>query len=489
MLHNEFEIVLRDSLTGEIKQSAKAYNIILNQFWDVFLSSSTQTTINSIQFGSGTATPQATDTTLTTFMGSKSATRTSNDFTDWKSQGVLKLKATIRLEVAEFQNTSISEVGFANGNTSNQLRTKSTIKDTNGNPITINKGTLDILDIYGTFFIKVPQSSDFGIFSRALNPYGGGIMCFLGMSTYGGQNQALSLGLNYLTSAKFQPQSTDWSNSTASYPSSVPTSATLALNIAAKTYTVTFSDVITSSSNLGGLKGIISSQGYWKIPSENFTEPLIVKESIGTGNGVLTQFNTAFGYILNNSTFKVYVNDVEVTATPQYDIPVPSTNISELLNIVDWNNSCDSNPCIGVGQTGFASGGWTIVENPYYATRPITSISFTSSNSGYGTPCVDTASNLGGTWTNILNYRTTSITVPAGSQGARYFKIYGASAGPNVSAFYSTSFGAEKIMTLAVAPANGATVTCTYQPNVIAKDVNKILKDVVVKLTFNEYTP
>ena len=39
----------------------------------------------------------------------------------------------------------------------------------------------------------------------------------------------------------------------------------------------------------------------------------------------IKDFQTDFGYIRNNSTAKAYVNDTEVNATFDYEIPHPST--------------------------------------------------------------------------------------------------------------------------------------------------------------------
>ena len=38
-------------------------------------------------------------------------------------------------------------------------------------------------------------------------------------------------------------------------------------------------------------------------------------------------------------------------------------------------------------------------------------------------------------------------------------------------------------------PADGSTVTLTYQPSCIAKDSNHIVNNVKVEISFNEYTP
>ena len=155
-VHNKFDVVVTNTKTGQV-QKATAKNIILNGFWGYFLSSSAMYALSSIHYGSGTVEPVATDTTLTSYIGGKMAGPDSVDSSTFYTDGIIKQKKSIRLELGEATGAVISEVGFSRNDGNSNLVTKALLKDANGNPLSITVGANDVVDIFATFFVKIPM--------------------------------------------------------------------------------------------------------------------------------------------------------------------------------------------------------------------------------------------------------------------------------------------------------------------------------------------
>lgn len=96
LFHNEFDFIIRDSRTGDIKRTAKAYNIILDGFWTA-LFTDTADVLDYIHFGTGIATPVASDVKLGTWLGYKTTTVLEKDFSTYMTDGVIKARRSIRL--------------------------------------------------------------------------------------------------------------------------------------------------------------------------------------------------------------------------------------------------------------------------------------------------------------------------------------------------------------------------------------------------------
>jgi len=189
--HNEFDFIVRDAKTGKIKQEVKAYNIILNRFWDLFLGSVTTSSARCfahIAFGSGTAVPAIGDTNLGSRIGSKAMANRTLDWSTTEVDGIIKVKGNVRLEAADYVGSNISEVGISDNGTT--LVTKSLLKDANGNPIAIVKTASDVIDIYATFYVNVPKNmATWGEYTST----NGGIGAYLTFNNY----------LSYSTSSGF----------------------------------------------------------------------------------------------------------------------------------------------------------------------------------------------------------------------------------------------------------------------------------------------
>jgi len=151
-IHNRFDIEVRDSITGELKQTAQAENILLDSIYTRLCGGSTY--FVNIHFGTGIGTTVATRTSLFTHLGTKTAV----DEELVKSIPVSSWKRKIVLAPAEYVGATITEVGIAWGSTATYLMTHAMIKDAEGNPISITKTDTDVVTIYATVYVTFDTS-------------------------------------------------------------------------------------------------------------------------------------------------------------------------------------------------------------------------------------------------------------------------------------------------------------------------------------------
>lgn len=468
-IHNRFDIVVRDGITGEIKQEAKAENILLNAFWTNFIGVNNGMCLNYIHFGSGSATPLATDTTLTTFIAGKICATDVKDFSTFYTDGIAKRKRSIRIEMGEQVGATISEVGFAESATSTKLRTKALLKDVNNNPISILIGATDVVDIFATFFFKCPLSINEGkvYFDTSNNPsaYILGMCLCCGPAAYNDDSYFYT-----------HPQGVPKCLST-NYDSAICVAASglaRTFDVANKKMTITFNNLVAGSGNKGGLGMLRYGNLTIELPQTGFTQPVITKEVIGTGDGVNKDFYCAFGRILNNGTAKLFVNDVEVAATFDFLFPHRDAGFGASLKMLSGGIYDRYNPMI--------------FENPYYEKIGLTSCT------GYQFKLYASNTNNGSDWALASDYPGSSGGFPAITatyKNYRYWKLIPYTVGGQcmISDIKSSEAATYKPIHAVDAPANGATVALTYQPNVIAKDANHVVNNMSLAFTFNEYTP
>ncbi len=158
ILHNRFDIVCRDAVTMEVIEAykgAQAENIILDRMYTRLCNFNTYFT--NIVFGTGTGTPTASGTTLFNRLGYKTAEEVEVVRSYPNSKWVKK----IRLESSEYNGSTITEVGISE--TTTNINTHAMITDSEGNPLSITKNSLMVVDIYATVFIEIPNV-DSGLF-------------------------------------------------------------------------------------------------------------------------------------------------------------------------------------------------------------------------------------------------------------------------------------------------------------------------------------
>lgn len=448
-LHNRFDIIKRDAKTGEVLGEYKAENVILNQYWNYFLAIDERKMLNQIRFGSGTATPLATDTALTSQLGAKTATVVSVDKSKFYEDGTVAVKRTCRLQDSEYIGKTISEVGLGS-NYGGVLHTKALIKDANGNAISITKGKAEIIDIFSTFY-----------------------------SNYGDYRAGVSKDGIELEYCNWISESTHFTYDAARYtmlpvspfgysigiPKYDTGAVAYSFDIPNKKIIVSVPNIFANNGNLtSGLKTLIVKGAYISIPNTGLSQPVITKEVIGTGDGSTTDFTCKFGYVLDNGTAKVYVNDVEVPTIISYNKP-PSVEMMALKAVA--------------GQP------IPTFENIYAGEFNITSVTLQQDGSVF-------VSNDLETWVRaVKGGNGNTIGIPAQYQNYRYWRSmnYAETGTAATSTWKSSQLLAFRPIKLAAPPAVGDVVTLTYQPDCIPKDDQHVLNNVKVTFSFNEYVP
>lgn len=144
--HNRFDIVKNGEWVGY------AENIILDQMYNRICNFSTY--FVNIHFGTGSGTPTPDRTSLFNHLGTKTAT-TEEIILALPVGSVTK---GITLSPSEYVGSTITEVGIAFGSASTSLVTHAMIKDSEGNPLAIEKTDLDVVVIYATVFVSISDS-------------------------------------------------------------------------------------------------------------------------------------------------------------------------------------------------------------------------------------------------------------------------------------------------------------------------------------------
>lgn len=454
LIHNRFDVVVRDASTEEIIGKHTGYNIILNTFWAQFLRTDNRSTLSYLQYGSGTAIPTATDTALGTRVGGKAVTDVAVDLSNFDATGVVKRTCKIRIEASESNGTTISEVGMATG-ASSGLVTKALIKDQNGNALQITKTDAVIIDIYSTFFVTVPKSLASGVITIYKNEnFLKWLLC----------NQTLNVACKFV-------DNTEYLYGRFAVGGSAPVTAALTFNTSLKKITATIPNLAAGSGNIGGLVCLEAPNGVvTNYPNDQTPSPLITKEVVGAGDGVKTKFTTKFGRIINDGSAKLYVNDVEVSADFVYG------GMGSLEQVGPYIRNT------GVKNTQQYITGQDIYENVSIGNKNIPITSVTVYGNGTSVWACDT---IDGVYTSIdLAYGT--LNIPEAHQLKKYWCT--------ANSGWFTGFNSSKIATLthveaSSPPAAGATVAATYRSACIPKDSNSVFNNISVSLTFAEYTP
>lgn len=444
-LHNYFRIVATDVTTKETKEIARAENIVLDYFYKRMMAFSGGPQIGGIAVGSGTTPPSKTDTNLTNRLLNKNFTNSvviNTSRYGVGGDGVVTYTGNIVINANELVGSTISEVGLIDtNNAGHPVITKALLTDVNGNPIQIVKTDTMVLTIYATAYTQFPKTvSGFNMPGK--------------LTISGAVQHWPSSGISF----RNRYIGKDWSEQNSSPASLEAFNASCSLsddtvnNI--RTYTVP--EVAAGSANLnGGIRSVlIGGVIEIPVPNETFQQSVITKEVVGTGDGTKTKFATAFGWIRDNGTLKVYINDVEVISgvTTRYNVPPPSAWKAYFQSV---EGQPTSGPFVWENVSGLP-----VIKYQAYA--------------GYGDAL--SCSNDLASWV-VLQPEGFAFTkdIPAEYQSYKYWKVQ--------KTFVEGTFTLEpEHITFDTAPAPGATVSVTYQPDCIAKNSDKIMKNMSYKL-------
>ena len=312
VIHNRFDVEIRDSKTNELKQTAVAYNIILNRWFNYFTNTggviSYCDPLRAICVGKGTGTLDVTRTGLFSQIGYKTPTTIETVY-DYPTSYITK---EIRIEANEFNGNVITEVGFMASyyDSYYYLATHAFLQDSEGNQIAINKTDTDVVIIRGTFYVTFNCTGfgDNGIYPAASE---NGVVKWL-LGTGGFPNTVSFSRYNLQTSNEL------FNNRHGS--------KTVNLNDCAKNTTtwridypvITWLDTERLNHTVRTIG--INSIGAISLPNHTLFPPIqVTKIPIGTGDGVNMDFNIKAPHIIPNSE-TIYVNNVAFTKGVDYEI-------------------------------------------------------------------------------------------------------------------------------------------------------------------------
>lgn len=470
-IHNKFDIEVIDGKTGEVKERAEAYNMVLDNLWHYIIETTTAFG-TAIQYGSGTGTISASDTSLFNRANGISVTQDSLNC-DYENKVIIR-RCHINLALSTSVGVNITEVGLAAGTGNGTLTTHAMLQDMNGNPISIAKTEFDIINIYATIYchwtITDPNIAFYPRNNNLLNSLTGGTNIF-GSFTGGFGHSNCNI-----------QETKTWSKT---YYSTVT-----------KTMTYTVGRYTQSEGNIsGGLRWLLGSDNYngigLKKDTNTWSSFNIVNESVGTGDGTTTSFKTKFNEPYNAY---VYINGVvQSSGVTVYKIESCENEASNSSTEIIADHSTDNNIIYApVGDWDLPA--TVIIYNANYANENVSQIACRrpGSYSIGGTLTVYKSSDLI-TWTQILQTSVGSpsnrydyANIPTGEQNNKYYKIVwqvsnsGNLHGVKTSNTYNIVFD--------VPPADGDVITIDYTTDCIPKDSDHVL-DATITFQFGDYIP
>ncbi len=301
IIHNSFDIEVRDAKTNKLKQSAVSYNIILDKFFNKLIYK--QSKFTYIHVGTGTGTPTIERTQLFAFLGAKSTTVVETK----KAYPLSYIKRSIVLSPGDYVGAKITEVGLAGSTYASDLVTHSMLKDSEGNQIAIEKTDTDVITIYSTFYLTISQNDESYVLPTPENSH-----IISGVLEDNYQNASVVIGaLNTIKTA-------DDLTKTA-----ISTKTNLYVNGDNVNKKWTISNVRFNYNEANGnLINAIGSPNYaaWKLPNADiFPEIQLSNISVGTGDGQKTEFNCPIPKIVENSEV-IRVNGVTKQRGVDYTI-------------------------------------------------------------------------------------------------------------------------------------------------------------------------
>lgn len=505
-IHNRFDIEIVDVATGEIRQKAMAENVICNQLWTRLFTPAQY--FAYMHFGTGSGTPDITDTSLFTFFGYSSPMSAEDvyDHSDWLN-GVIFRKRKFQIMENVAVGSTLTEVGIAYGTAANTLCTHAMLRDMNGNQISIVKTATDIINVYATIFVHFNGDGyDEGHIKLILqrNWYDNkGFMAWLLDGTRSESNNGSRVRYGMFPIGMTNDIGKSGS---ADYPFLAMPSV---YSIPNKTLILTGTRIDVNSQNYnGGSQCVLLSERGHAYPTayadadSPFLELFvggswypgtqISQEPIGTGDGITKDFLTKFNYA---SDATIYIDGIPATGVSVENIPHRISNALYGFNvlafhIVAGSSAIRTSPIIYSPLITSASRSST---NKLEATIPYTIFenrlwmygvaSFTAVVSA---PSVECSNDLL-TW-----YTVTPITnIPVEYRNHRYWKFAEVTMTPDTPVRISAAtFDTPPPITnihFDTPPPVGAVITADYFTKTIAKDTNHVF-DLTVTIQLGEYT-
>ena len=523
-LHNRFDIEVRDAATGELRQRARAFNVICDKLWDRLLynnSNSVWTLLPYsayILFGSGAGTPAASDTTLFNQVGYRGigANNTGDRMTFHSDvlNGSAYIQSYVVLQAGDNVGDTLTEVGI--GYDTTHCVTHAMLEDMNGNPISIEKTATDVITIYATIYFhwsaggwangSIFIADNIGTNEGNSTQYKQNVLRLLaGQFYYNGDQYYMRLypGAMGAIQPMYNGTGADVYSSFTANREAKKASATCRYNVGVGNMAIRFINI-----QLNAYTGstLYHSQ-FCRMLSEGwYTPAAITGEAVGTGDGSTTVFKTAFpvktaGTVKVNGAAQSSGVAMRTGAINRQDAaywlrPVAGkTSANTILytlfpaGMLIYDSSADGHTTLEV-YTKSAK----VVENPFYADGITEFVIRAVSNAS--TITIEASDDLE-TWDAICSAQAfpasgsgpITVSIPAALQNKRFFRLCTPTASnSNYGAFvrFVAGDGAEGNIIFSTPPAAGAVITADYVPDCIAKDEDHVF-DLTLEITFGEY--
>lgn len=509
VIHNRFDVEVRDAKTNELKQMAVAYNIILNRWFHYFTNTGGVSyyadPLKAIGFGKGTGTLSVTRTDVFSYVGRKIPTTIETVYA-YPTSYITK---EIRLEADQYNGNNITEVGFlaAYYDTYYHFVTHAFLQDSEGNQIAIQKTDTDVVIIRGTFYVTFNCTGfgDNGIYPPA--DQNGVIKWLLGTGSFPATFAFSRYNLQKSTDLSTNKHGTKSTNMDACTRN-------------ATTWRIDYSVItwLDTERNNHTVRTIgINSIGAISLPNHTMFPPVqVTKIAIGTGDGVTKDFSIKAPFIIPNSE-AIYVNNVALTRGTDYEIDYENNFCDMRENYHTAGLTCRmDNVSFGNLKTAAKSGSnyrdpiawWDCYEaNQYPSSCTVNEANPIFFDFGSAKECnrmkieINTVpaaqidnlkiqySTDNNTWTEVPDMTRTNQVWSFTLTSARYWRVYipsynwsyALTTGTNTrdeQAFGTTFFLGKTVpgLKFTTPPANGAAIEASYQLELPFKTSNNLLR-------------
>ena len=358
-IKNSYHVQCIDTLTGETTHDLTFHNVVLNNIIRCCLGDCSYRSKRAIGIGSGSGTPQASDTGL--FKEIKQFTPSTS--LSSVNQNTIKITMTYTIPASVSEVYDISEVGilwqYDYSSYNLCYITHAMLADSEGNPIVIHKTDTDkvILTFELYYSVEIPLFDKLRMTGFRQTIYNGGGFGLTG-----------ALGLTFSPEAEFASNPFQSGSNPPGYSGyGVNTCATIlvidrigrnpSIDVNNKTATMTLKGArIPEYPFQAYIRGIVvCGTGIIKLPNETvFPRRTIEDISVGLGNGETTAFKCPLNYFIKD-TDVIYINNIPMTRGVDYTI--------------DNENNQDELVELSAGNDAVITGG-IVYENNYY-TPPI----------------------------------------------------------------------------------------------------------------------
>lgn len=454
--HNRFDIVKNSEWVGF------AENIVLDQMYTRLCNF--QTYFVNIHFGTGSGIPSPERTSLFSHLNTKAAINEELI----KAIPTSKWTRKIILAPEEFVDQTITEVGIAFGATATNLVTHAMIKDAEGNPLSITKTALDVVEIYATVFITVNETE----FIRFRDAPSNTLIGYLTGGTAPSSKIQVSSGFSSLGVIDMEISSL---------------TGTLVIDTVNKKRKISGRFPIGDANTSNMLKSVLWENIFKSaITSDgSLKEETLTNVNVGVGDGITTVFNIP---CVNPTNLVVRVDGVVTTDYTIQNGLLPSPAVYPIYEFLPGVTPSRGFDHVGVpfisGVTPFYSDvcnnpmnleGYSIfLKNPYDNTYSSTVLE---------------GSNDGTSWVGIVEakgaYGATSI-IPSTVNNYAFLRLKCSPANTNV--YNSSGFHApnnNNTITFGTAPSYQLLIELDCTVPYIPKDINHVF-DVTLELQFGE---